>query len=177
MVITPGSANAQAGRFIREAVGAVRKLGRRGMVVTRYPEQVPAELGESIEAFEYIPFARVFPRAAGVVHHGGIGTTAQCLAAGVPQLIMPMAHDQPDNAARVKRMGGGDYLYPKAFRAEVIAPVLQGLMESPAVKKACAKYRCKMGQQMTPDAVAEVIEEMGERALRVRQINGAGVVV
>jgi UDP:flavonoid glycosyltransferase YjiC (YdhE family) len=177
VVITPGSANVQAGRFIQESVGAVKKLGRRAMVVTRYPEQVPAEMGDGIEAFEYVPFGRVFPRAAAVIHHGGIGTTAQCLAAGVPQLIMPMAHDQPDNAARVKRMGAGDYLYPKAFRAEAVAGRLAELMESPAVKKACAKYRCKMSQQMAPGAVAEVIEEMGERALRVRQINGAGVVV
>src|SRR5438445_634188 len=64
-------------------------------------------------AFEYVRFVRVFGRAAAVVHHGGIGTTSQCFRAGVPQLIMPMAHDQPDNAARVKRMGVGDYLYPK----------------------------------------------------------------
>jgi rhamnosyltransferase subunit B len=177
VVITPGSANAQAERFIREAVGAVRKLGRRGMVVTRYPEQVPADLGAGIETFEYVPFAWVFPRAAAVIHHGGIGTTAQCLAAGVPQLIMPMAHDQPDNAARVKRMGVGDYLYPKAFRAEEIARRLKELAASAAVKKACARYRCKMGQQMAPGAVAELIEEMGERALRVRRINGAGVTV
>ncbi len=45
------------------------------------------------------------PRLAALVHHGGIGTTAQAMRAGVPQLITPFAHDQFDNAARVERLG------------------------------------------------------------------------
>ena len=175
VVVTPGSANAQAAYFLKEAAGACEKLGRRGILVTRYPEQVPAGLPESIRAFEYVPFGRVFPRAAAVVHHGGIGTMAQCLAAGVPQLIMPMAHDQPDNAVRVKRMHVGDYLYPKSFKAAAIAEKLKNLLESPEVRKGCEKYKCKMGRQMSEDQMGVLIEEMSERALRVRQINGAGV--
>src|SRR6185436_16882143 len=109
----------------------------RGILVTRYPEQVPAGLPESIRAFEYVPFGRAFPRGAAVVHHGGIGTMAQCMAAGVPQMIMPMAHDQPDNAVRVKRFGIGDYLYPKKFKAGRIAERLGRLIGSEEVKRAC----------------------------------------
>ena len=53
---------------------------------------------------EYAPYSGLFPRAAMVVHQGGVGTTAQCLRAGKPMLIMPYSHDQPDNARRMRRL-------------------------------------------------------------------------
>jgi len=178
IVATPGSANAQAARFLKEAATACQMLGRRAILATRYPEQAPQNLPDSIRTFEYIPFSRVFPHAAqggAVIHHGGIGTMAQCLAAGAPQLIMAMAHDQPDNGARVRRMGVGDYLYPRAFTAKRIAEKLERLTTAPEVKAACTKYRQKMAEQMSPDEMGELIENTSERALRVRQINGIGV--
>jgi rhamnosyltransferase subunit B len=164
VVITPGSANAHANRFIQQAAGACRMMGRRALVVTRYPEQVGPLPGDSA-AFEYIPFGRVFPRAAAIVHHGGIGTTAQCLAAGVPQLIMPMAHDQPDNAARCRRFGVGDYLYPGAFKPARIAGSLTRLLSCPAVSAACQVLREQMQAQMSEAQVAQRIETLSENAL------------
>ncbi len=101
VVFTPGSAMKQGQGFFAAAVDACSKSGRRGMLLTRFPEQVPPPLPDGIRHFKYVPFSQVFPRAAAVVHHGGIGTTAKALAAGAPQLIMHMAHDQPDNAAHV----------------------------------------------------------------------------
>ena len=178
VVITPGSANAQATRFLKEAASGCELLGRRALLVTRYPEQVPQELREmpeTVRTVEYAPFGRLFSRAAAVVHHGGIGTTAQCLAAGVPQLIMPLAHDQPDNALRVKKMGGGDYLYPRKFRAAAVAERLRSLIDSPATRSACAKLKARMARQMTGREMVDLVELHAERALRVRQINGVGV--
>lgn len=52
-----------------------------------------------------MPYSEVFPYSAAVVHQGGVGTTSQALRAGVPQLIVPFSHDQPDNAARCVRYG------------------------------------------------------------------------
>jgi rhamnosyltransferase subunit B len=168
IIITPGSANAHAERFIRQALAACGRLGRRALVITRYPEQVAAR-GPEVACFQYVPFGRVFPRVAAIVHHGGIGTVAQCLAAGVPQLIMPLSHDQPDNAARVKRMGAGDYLYPSAFKASRIAGVLETLLRSEAVKGACAAVRERSRTQMSEEGVAELIEARGGEALGKRR--------
>ena len=100
-------------------------------------ETFAAFLPDGIRHFEYVPFSQVFPRAAAVVHHGGIGTTAQALAAAVPQLIMHMAHDQPDNAAHVMRLGVGRPISPKAFRAPTVAKLLDELIHSPEVAKRC----------------------------------------
>src|SRR6185295_9650171 len=161
------SANAHAGRFIRNAVGACELIRRRALVVTRYPEQV-GTLPEGSATFEYVPFGRVFSRGSVVIHHGGVGTTAQCLAAGVPQFVMPMAHDQPDNSARIKRMGVGDYLYPKAFIPKRIAEKLQGLLSSKSVAEACRVMRERIQQQMNEAQVGEIIESLAQRAVYLR---------
>ncbi|HVT79133.1 MAG TPA: glycosyltransferase [Phycisphaerae bacterium] len=179
VVITPGSANALAARFLREGAEACKRAGLRGLLVTRFPEQVPGGVGgagglpETIRFFKYVPFGRIFPRAGAVVHHGGIGTTAQCLAAGVPQLVMPMAHDQPDNAARVKAMGVGENVYPKKFTAERVAEVLRELMGSEGVRAACARRREMVAGQMTEGEMGELIEGLSERAI-VRRAGSKG---
>jgi rhamnosyltransferase subunit B len=137
IIFTPGSAMKQAQAFFTTAIEACQKLGHRGMLLTRFPEQLPPELPEGIRHFGYVPFSQVFPRAAAVVHHGGIGTTAQALAAGVPQVVMPFAHDQPDNGTRVCRLGVGDMIRPTAFRTPKVAQLLGALIESPDVAERC----------------------------------------
>jgi UDP:flavonoid glycosyltransferase YjiC (YdhE family) len=165
VVVTAGSANLQAARFFQESCDALRSLNRRGILLTRFPEQLPATLPLGVHSSEYVPFSQVFPRAAAVIHHGGIGTTAQCFAAGVPQLIMPMAHDQPDNATRIKRLGVGDYLYPKAFHAPAIAKKLTMLLGSVPVANQCAIVREKMQRQISPGEVAQLIETLVDRRI------------
>jgi UDP:flavonoid glycosyltransferase YjiC (YdhE family) len=162
IIITAGSANTQAARFFQQATAALKLLNRRGILLTRFPEQLPPHLPPTIAYFDYLPFSQVFPRAAAVIHHGGIGTTAQCFAAAVPQLLMPMAHDQPDNASRIKRLAVGDYLYPNAFRAPAIAKKLSALEASPLVRNACASVREQMARQMPVDKVAEIVERMAK---------------
>lgn len=175
VVITPGSANVQSRRFIGESLAACAAIRKRAVVVTRQVDQLPRRLPAGVEAYDYLAFSRIFPRAAAVIHHGGIGTTAQCFAAGVPQLMMPMAHDQPDNAARVKRLGVGDYLYPRMFKWQRVAKVLKGMMGSEEVRTACEGVKRKVSEQMPPGAVTQIVNEIAERALRIRQINGPGV--
>ena len=139
IVFTPGTANVQAGSFFAAAVEACRRLDRRGLLLTKFADQVPRDLPPTVRHFDYVPFSRVLPRAAAIVHHGGIGTTAQGLRAGIPQLIMPLSHDQPDNAARLKRLGLGDALPPAAFRAERLAPLLSRLLESKQIHSRCSQ--------------------------------------
>jgi UDP:flavonoid glycosyltransferase YjiC (YdhE family) len=77
----------------------------------------------------YVPHRLVFPRAAAVVHHGGVGTTGQGLRAGVPMLVVPHAHDQPDNAFRVEQLGVAKSLDATKYRAEAVAPLLKTLLD------------------------------------------------
>ena len=87
--------------------------------------------------FDYVPFSQVLPRAAALVHHGGIGTCAQGLAAGVPQMVMPLAHDQPDNADRLRRLGVSRTVMPKRFHGPALAATLDDLLRCERTAKAC----------------------------------------
>lgn len=160
VLFTPGSANVQAAQFFRASLEACERLGCRGLFLSPDAEQVPRDLPPSIRHLAYVPFSQVFPRCAAVVHHGGIGTVAQGLAAGVPQLVMAMSHDQPDNGNRLHRLGVGDYLYPRAFRPSIVAEKLRHLTSSPAVRRACQGCRDRMGRQMPPEEVFRLVEEV-----------------
>jgi UDP:flavonoid glycosyltransferase YjiC (YdhE family) len=147
---------------LRESV-APRRLRRRGILLTRYPDQLPRRLPEGIRHFEYVPFSRLLPRAAAVIHHGGIGCVSHALGAGVPQLIRPMAYDQHDNAARLRRLGVGDGLAPDRYRAEAVAERLQKLLDSPGVAERCEEIAGRLARARPLADAAQLIEAMLER--------------
>src|SRR6185369_9299389 len=88
----------------------------------------PKVLGGDIHGFDYAPYSEVFPRAACVVHQGGVGTTGQVLRAGVPHLIVPFAHDQPDNAARCRRLGVAEAIDRKGYNADSATELLRRIL-------------------------------------------------
>jgi UDP:flavonoid glycosyltransferase YjiC (YdhE family) len=101
IVFTAGTVNQQAKRFFTAAVGACRRIGWRGMLMSRYPEQLSAAATAEVRPFSFLPFLTLLPRCAALVHHGGLGTMARAFAAGIPQVITPMSFSQPDVAARM----------------------------------------------------------------------------
>jgi UDP:flavonoid glycosyltransferase YjiC (YdhE family) len=163
VVFMPGSLMQQAERFFSESVGACQRLQRRGILLTRYPDQIPPRLPEGIRHFDYVPFSRLLPRAAAVVHHGGIGCVSQALGAGVPQLIHPMAYDQHDNTARLRRLGVGDGLAPERYRADSVADRLRSLLDSPGVAERCAEIASRLERARPLDRTSQLIEAMLER--------------
>jgi rhamnosyltransferase subunit B len=161
IVFTGGSAMVQDEEFFRVSAEACRQSGRRGILLAQFPEQLPAKLPDVVRHFNYVPFSQVLPRAAAFVHHGGIGTVAQALAAGVPQLVVPLAHDQPDNAARVCRLGVGDMLRPKHYRPRTVLDRLYRLLESPAVAENCRRRAANLATNTTLDRTCRLIEQLG----------------
>ena len=140
LVFVTGSAMREARPYFANAVETCRILGRRGVLLTRHVAQVPAELPPFMHHALYEPLSTLLPRSAALVSHGGIGTVSQGLAAGVPQLVMPYAHDQFDNAQRVKRLGVAAIASPRDTPA-ALAQTLQALLASPVAAAACAHYR------------------------------------
>lgn len=160
LVFTAGSAMAQGKEFFRVSAEVCRLSGKRGLLLTQFPEQLPAQLPEHVRHFHYIPFSAVLPRAAAFVHHGGIGTTAQAFAAGVPQLVVPLAHDQPDNAMRVKRLGVGDFLRPQHYKVKTVRSRIEALLGSSAIRDKCAQYANSLRPRDALDRTCEFIEGM-----------------
>lgn len=140
ILFTAGSANRAAARFFAAAVDATRRLGRRALFLTQYPEQLPATLGADVRHEAYVPFSQVLPRCVAFVHHGGIGTCAQGLAAGVPQLTMPLAFDQPDNTMRLWRLGVARWVRPQQFSGERVAAELSALLADSRVVERCGHW-------------------------------------
>lgn len=160
VVFTAGSAMAQGKDFFRVSAEVCRRRGRRGLLLTQFPEQLPPRLPDGVRHFDYLPFSLVLPRAAAFVHHGGIGTTAQALAAGVPQLVVPLAHDQPDNAVRVRRLGVGDFLLPKAYRTPTAIKALDRLLGSSAVTEACQRRAGDVAASTALEQACRLMEEL-----------------
>jgi UDP:flavonoid glycosyltransferase YjiC (YdhE family) len=130
IVFTLGtSAVEAAGSFYDVSARAVRRLGRRAvLLIGRHPHNRPRNLGDDVLAIEYAPHATLFPRAAAIVHQGGVGTTHQALASGRPTLVVPHAHDQPDNAMRVARLGVSRTLYPHRYSEAAVVRELGALL-------------------------------------------------
>ena len=110
VVFTPGTGNRQAADYFRCALDASARLGLRAIFLTPHREQLPAHLPSPVLWQDYVPLRALLPHVAALVHHGGIGTMAEALRAGTPQLVVPLAHDQFDNAARVEALGVGTSL-------------------------------------------------------------------
>lgn len=132
IVFTLGSsAVMDAGNFYEESLAAARRLGRRAvLLIGADPRNLPtAPLSDDALAIEYAPFSELFPRAAAIVHQGGVGTTGQAMRAGRPMLVVPWAHDQYDNAERVRRLGVARMLEKTRYRAATAAAALARLLE------------------------------------------------
>ena len=150
IIVTFGSGMAQANDIFAAAAKACQRIGRRALFITKYSEQVPAALPETIRHTPYASFPALFPRAACVVHHGGIGTSSQALAAGLPQLVVPFCTDQPDNAMRLERLGTGVSILPGKFTPERAAEALQKLFSQPQIKQRCFEVaqKCQGGPNL-----------------------------
>lgn len=132
LVFTLGSfAVAAAGRFYDEAIGISRALGMRAVMLTGRPAP-PRRDGECL-LMNYAPHSEVFPRAAAIIHHGGIGTVGQALRAGRPQIVVPHFGDQFDNAARIEATGIGLSIRRDAFNVDRALDVVQRVTTSPIV--------------------------------------------
>lgn len=163
VVFTLGSsAIYAAGDFYRESVAAATKLGMRALLLIGDERNRPQEpLPPGVGVFEYAPYGELLPRARAVVHHGGIGTTAQGLRAGVPALIVPFSHDQFDNAERVRRAGCGRALRRTTYNATSAARELRALIDDPAyaesAREAGRRVRAENGAVAAADALEEVL--------------------
>lgn len=132
VVFTLGSAAVlAAGDFYDVSAKVAERLGIRAvLLVGSDPRNKPTrKLPESICVAEYAPYSALFSRARLIVHQGGVGTTAQCLRAGRPMLIMPYSHDQPDNARRMKRLGVSRTIQKSRYTASRVARRLGSMLE------------------------------------------------
>ncbi|HEY8563688.1 MAG TPA: glycosyltransferase [Pyrinomonadaceae bacterium] len=173
VVFTLGSAAVMDARdFFEESARAAKILGRRAVLLYGIFNEPPKAVDsgqwsvngkEQIMAVPYAPYSEVFPKAACVVHQGGIGTTSQVLRAGAPHLFMPYSHDQPDNAARCERLGVAKIISRDKYTAESAAKKLGELLADESYKERAAAaarvVRAERGTETACDAIEEILKK------------------
>jgi rhamnosyltransferase subunit B len=137
-----------AGDFYERAEATARSLGIRAVLLTGETNGVIVD--GSIMRCGYVPHSLLFPHAAVIVHHGGVGTTGQALRAGKPQLIVAHMGDQYDHAHRIERLGLGLSLKANRFTVARAIPMIQTLLRTPSF------------QERADDARAFVCRERGQ---------------
>ncbi|MEO5733219.1 MAG: glycosyltransferase [Rubrivivax sp.] len=158
VVFTAGTANTQSQAFYAVSAAACAQLGLRAVLVAGRRDQLPAQLPPGVIHVQFAPFSWMFSRAALVVHHGGIGTLSQALAAGVPQLIRPMAYDQFDNAQRACRLGVARELLPADYRLPALTHRLSAMLGDAAVRDRCAALAARLAQGDALATVSDALE-------------------
>ena len=160
LVWTPGSANATTPQFFTAAVKVCQILGRRGIFLTKFADQLPRRLPEEVLHCEFVPLSYVLPRAAAFIHHGGIGSCAQGFLAGVPQLIRPMAFDQFDNSIRLQRLEVGREVSVRRFHASRVAKVLDQILTSDNTKEQCRHWASQCDGSVSHRKTCETLEAL-----------------
>jgi rhamnosyltransferase subunit B len=166
IVFTLGSSAFWVARdFYRDSIKAARALGRRALLLIGHSSNLPdAVLPDGVAAFEYAPYSEVLPRACAIVHQGGVGTTGQGLLSGKPVLILPHAHDQFDNAARIVRLGCGRAMPRPRFNAETGARELRVLLDNSSYLERAAAVAEVVRQERGASVAAEEIEKVLARS-------------
>jgi len=139
VVVTAGTGINAAKQYFAAAADACAKLGIPALFVTRAREQLPACLPSCVTHVDYVDFAALLPRASALVHPGGIGTIANAVAAGCPQLIVPFTSDQPENAGRLRDLGLAISIKPRSFTGARAAKALRRLLDDTGLRERTAR--------------------------------------
>jgi len=148
----------------RSLLDGLRRARRRAILSTGWGGLAEAQAGDDVLFVGDVPHAWLFPRVAAIVHHGGAGTTAESLRAGVPQLIVPFLSDQPFWGHHVARAGLGPEPVPVgAFSAAALADALIR-MDRPAMRARAQEIGRRVREERGAAGAVEAMERHLRRA-------------
>jgi rhamnosyltransferase subunit B len=163
IAFTLGSSAVQtAGAFYEDAARAAVALGRRAVLLAGPSAETLRGLPDGVMAARSAPYYLLFPRCAAIVHSGGVGTTGQALRAGRPQLLVPFAHDQFDNASRVERLDAGRWVHRHQLNAgsleRALGKVLADVTIERGARRVAEAMRSERGVATACDRIDGVLE-------------------
>lgn len=159
IIFTAGTGVPDVTALFREGRAICEILRVPGLFVGGVTGKEVLESSPLCAHMDYIDFAYALPKSLAIVHHGGIGTMAQAIKAGIPQLIRPIKYDQPDNANRVYKLGLGTFVLPKHFKAETVAPLLAALLHNTKNNKNLQRYSAELKTSNAINEACNFIEQ------------------
>jgi rhamnosyltransferase subunit B len=165
VVFTLGSsAVGAAGNFYSESLKAVNRLRVRAVFLTgSHTQTLEESISSDVFVWPAAPHALLFARASAIVHQGGVGTTAQAMRSGRPMLVVPFAHDQFDNAERVRRLGMAKVVPRSRYRASTAAAKLKSLLENASYRQAALDVSNIVQAECGSAVAAQAIDEYARR--------------
>lgn len=169
VVFTLGSAAVlAAGNFYEVSAQAAMRLGIRAVLLIGSDprNKLHQALPRTICVAEYAPYSALFSRCSLVVHQGGVGTTAQCLRAGKPMLIMPYSHDQPDNARRMRRLQVARTIQKASYQASKVAKLVDALLKDPGYAERSAAVAAQLRGEDGVKTACDALEALHAKRTR-----------
>lgn len=144
-----------SGETTRIVIEALKRLDRRGILVTAWGGLRSAEGSDRVFAIETVPFDWLWPQCAAVVHHGGAGATSASLRAGIPTIVVPFFADQPFWGQRVYELGAGPKPIPrKQLTIERLAVAIDRAVGDRALRAQAANIGRKIQSE---DGIAQAV--------------------
>ena len=163
IVFTPGTGHRHAAGYFESALCAVQRLGCRAIFLTMHREQLPNALPENVLWQSFVSLRSLLPRVGALVHHGGIGTMAEALHAGIPQLAVPFAYDQFDNAMRIEALGVGAQIPASRVSARSFTTELRRLLGSNRVRLSCRTLAERFASESPVEGICDAILQVAPR--------------
>ncbi len=170
LVFTQSSIARGNADFFRVSIEVAKRMNRRAILLTTKPDSLPHPLPAQVGYFGIVPLSAFLNRTAAFVHHGGMGTISQALAAGVPQLTLPRHMDQPDNCRWLSTLGVSRQLRVSQYRVDRVETELKFLLESREIAQQCRVWADRIPTQ---DPFGVACAEL--EALAVRRAGGEAV--
>lgn len=153
----------------RVIINALEKTGMRGILMSGWGDLGAIDLPENILQIDSVPHDWLFPRVAAVVHHGGAGTTAAAIRAGVPSIVTPFFADQLFWASRVTQLGVGPPSIPySALNENNLAEAIRTACKDSSIRRKCQILAEKIHSE---NGVAQMVETF-EEIMHSNQTNG-----
>jgi sterol 3beta-glucosyltransferase len=140
---------------------AISRTGQRAILQAGWGGLSKADVPNNILMINSAPHSWLFPRMAAVVHHGGAGTTAAGLRAGVPSIVIPFFGDQPFWGQRIADLGVGTAPIPRQqLTVEKLAQAIERAVTDPAMRQLAADLGAKIQAEDGIGNVVSIVREI-----------------
>jgi rhamnosyltransferase subunit B len=164
IVFTPGTGVTDVEGFFRQAAALCGELALPGVFLSPALRDVRRLWSGDILVLEYAELHSLLPRSRMLVHHGGIGSTAQAIRAGIPQILLPGRFDQPDNALRVAILGLGGAVFSARPQVSELADMARKILASDTIRSQLKAAAELVRSHASVDLAARLIGEVIERS-------------
>jgi UDP:flavonoid glycosyltransferase YjiC (YdhE family) len=167
-VFTRGTGVAETEHFFEAAARCCAEVGMPGILLSPFLTGERPKLADDIAHFAHVELERLLRHAAAIVHHGGMGTTARALQAGIPQVISPIAFDQPDNGHRVEVLGAGRVVPRDRMSGATFAAAVRELLGDAETASRLSHYRAALASPRAVERAADLLESVARNAPLLR---------